>query len=119
MSVEYLEEWRQKLADISKSQSQSKPKRELGQLGQELTDEEDEELAPLVAIYITLDRAWRNPFTTKSDYARFAADLVAICACEGLISTRIEGENFGNRWLITEDGLAWMRGFDDAFAPRH
>lgn len=116
MSVEYLEEWRQKLANISKSKSQSMQKQESGQLGQELTDEE---LAPLVAIYMTLDKAWRNPFTTKGNFARYAADQIAICACEGLITTRLEEEVFGNRWHITEDGLMWMRGFDDAFTIRH
>ena len=107
MSVEYLEEWRQKLASISKSKSQSKPKHELGLAGLEHTDEE---LAPLVSIYVTLDRAWRNPFTTKSDYARYAADLVAICASEGLISTKLMRNALAIVGSLIEDGLAWMRG---------
>jgi len=76
-------------------------------------------MAGLVAVYVTLQRARINPFTTKSDYARYAADVVALAASEGLISTKIDEDSFGNKWMITEDGIVWMRGFDDAFANRH
>lgn len=69
----------------------------------------------MVAIYMTLMKAWQSPFTTKSDFARYAADIIAVCASEQLISTKIDEESYGNKWLITEDGLVWMKGFDDAY----
>ena len=116
MSVIYLDEWREKLESITNSRSQSKLSSASEETGQGPTDEE---LAPLVAIYMTLDRARQQPFTTKSDFARYAADVIGICASSGLISTQLGEETFGNRWLITEDGLVWMRGFDDTFARRH
>lgn len=93
------------------------PKQASGQAGQPPIDEE--ELAALVAIYMTLKRGRENPFTTKSDFARYAADVVALCASEGLLSTKIDDDTFSNRWMITEDGIVWMRGFDDTFTIRH
>ena len=115
-SVIYLDEWREKLESISKSQYQSKQKLPSDQAGQLPTDDE---MAGLVAVYVTLKRARTNPFTTKSDYARYGADIIALCASEGLISTKVNEDSFGNRWMITEDGIMWMRGFDDTFASRH
>ena len=38
----------------------------------------DEYLENLVSLYIVLDRAWRSPFTVKSDFARDGALHVAI-----------------------------------------
>ena len=119
MSVEYLDEWREKLESISKSRSQSKQSTTSGSHGRTRIDPDDEELAPLVPIYVTLLRARTKPFSTKSNYARMAADFVAICASEGLISTRLEHETYGNQWLITELGLEWMRDFDDTFIIGH
>ena len=115
-SVIYLDEWREKLETISRSRYPSKQNPLSEQTGQQPTDDE---MAGLVAVYVTLQRARINPFTTKSDYARYAADVVALAASEGLISTKIDEDSFGNKWMITEDGIVWMRGFDDAFANRH
>ena len=116
MSVIYLEEWREKLESITKSQYQSTQNTQSGEAGQPHTEDE---MAGLVAIYMTLDRARQSPFTTKSEFARYAADVIGICASEGLISTKLSEETYGKRWLMTEDGLIWMKGFDDAFASRH
>ena len=112
MSVIYLEEWREKLASISTSQYRSTQNTKSDELGPIPTDEE---MAGMVAIYMTLMKAWQSPFTTKSDFSRYAADIIAVCASEQLISTKIDEESYGNKWLITEDGLVWMKGFDDAY----
>jgi hypothetical protein len=52
-----------------------------------------------------LDRAWRAPFRTKSDFARRYADLVALAASEGFLTTRIDVGHWGPDWLITPAGL--------------
>lgn len=57
-----------------------------------------------------LSRAYQTPFTTRSDFARNNAELVAVCACEGFISTKTVGTNqFGRRWHITVMGLMRLR----------
>jgi hypothetical protein len=67
----------------------------------------------LVSLYIVLDRAWRNPFTVKSDFAREGALHVAIAASEGFISTKIDTESWGRRWLISEVGMEVKAEIDD------
>lgn len=52
--------------------------------------------------------AWSGGFTTKSDYARFNADQVAIAASEGWITTMLPGGGFGRSWYITLTGLAHL-----------
>ena len=50
--------------------------------------------------------AWKNGFTTKSDFAREFADYVAIAACMGWASTRIfPPDVWGSSWQITAKGL--------------
>jgi len=115
MSVIYLDGVREKQGKVSNSDSQSTQKPQLDKTGLQLTDEEMEELGPIVAIYSLLQRARVAPFTCKSDIARKAAEIIAVCACEGLLTTRLEDELYGNRWMVTEDGLIWMQGFEDAF----
>lgn len=44
-----------------------------------------------------------------------AANEVAIAASEGLITTRINDEAFGNVWLITQQGMGFIEGFNDVF----
>jgi len=57
-----------------------------------------------------LSRAYQTPFTTRSDFARNNAELVAVCACEGFISTKTVGTNqFGRQWHITVMGLMRLR----------
>lgn len=60
--------------------------------------------------------AWKNPFTTKSDYARCWADLVGMAASDGFITTRLATGLYGNKWMVTARGLRYMemRGYDTA-----
>jgi len=63
-----------------------------------------------------LARAWAAPFTTKSDFARECADLVAMAASDGFITTRIATGLYGNQWQITSKGLTHLEtlgGFGD------
>lgn len=46
-----------------------------------------------------------GPITTKSDYARLHADILAMLACEGMVTTREIGGDYGNRWRLTAKGL--------------
>jgi hypothetical protein len=50
--------------------------------------------------------AWASPFSTKSDFARLAANLIAEAACRGLITTRTEAGDWGRYWRITPAGAA-------------
>lgn len=66
-----------------------------------------------VHLVVTLART--RPFTTKSDFARMAANEVAIAASEGLITTRVNDEAFGNVWIVTQAGMEFVEGFNDVF----
>ncbi len=66
-----------------------------------------DQLPFMITMHGVLDRAWRNPFTTKSDFAREAADYVAIASFEGMITTKIATDTWGNEWLITDLGMAF------------
>lgn len=52
-----------------------------------------------------LDKAWREPFSTKSDFSRVYADLIAMAASDGLITTRIAAGFYARKWQITPAGL--------------
>ena len=112
MSVISLDEWRKKLADISTSQSQSTQNTALEQLGQTPTDEE---MQGLMAICAVVQMARAKPFTTKSDFARTYATEVAMCAVEGLITTQINFNTYGNIWMVTQQGLEYLEEVEDAF----
>lgn len=60
-------------------------------------------------MFQVLARAWAGGFTTKSTFARDAASMVAIAATENLITTKLTDELWGNRWLITADGLSFLK----------
>lgn len=55
-----------------------------------------------------LDRAHRNPFMTKSNFARENADLIAMAACDGFITTKIATGLYSRRWMITPLGLSHL-----------
>lgn len=57
-----------------------------------------------------LFRAWTAPFRTKGDYARQAADVIAIAASQGYISTNVGDGVYGPVWLITSKGLERLHG---------
>ena len=58
-----------------------------------------------------LEKAWRCPFTTRSDFARERAEEIAAMACQGLITTRVMGGLYSNLWCITEDGLTTLDAY--------
>lgn len=62
----------------------------------------------MAAVYTVLHTTWRSPYTTKSDFARAHANYVAMCASEQMITTKIADDTWGNEWLITELGMAFM-----------
>jgi hypothetical protein len=64
-------------------------------------------------------KARAAPYTTKSDFARKAANEVALCASDGLISTRINDHTFANTWMITEEGLQALEELADVLSVRH
>ena len=55
-----------------------------------------------------LDRAWRKPFKTKSDYARENADVVAMAASDGMITTKLAVGLYSRVWCITPKGLSYL-----------
>jgi len=68
----------------------------------------DEEWRPVFAIYLTVERARVEPYSTKSRFARFAANEIAIAASEGLITNRLDEGVFTNKWMITAEGIEWL-----------
>lgn len=103
MSVKSQSEWRERQAVISKLKSNLMPTDvwlSFGLIPTEITPD----LQHFMSIYIILDRAWRRPFSIKSNFARTGAFHVALCASEGLISTNIGEDVWGNKWATTEIG---------------
>ena len=117
MSVTYLEEWRKKQELISESpaNSQSKQIMPWDSLGVTHTESIDfnDDVEQLVSFWLVLDKAAREPFTVKSNFARNGAWYVAVCASSGLITTQIEDETVGKKWMITEEGFEFMEGIDE------
>lgn len=67
----------------------------------------------LLAFWLVLDTAARNPFTIKSDLARRAAFHVAVCASEELITVKIDYETYSKKWHLTEKGNGVMEQIYD------
>ena len=109
-------EWRKKLEDALKSDAQSTQNTASGEPGETLTEPEMEFVGRLFSVLL---KAKLEPFTTKSDFARMTATEIGLLASEGLLSTKVHEGTYGNRWLITADGIDWMEEVDNAFAPRH
>jgi hypothetical protein len=86
---------------------------ELGLTRTEGNKDFEDSLDQIIALWIILDRAWRSPFTIKSNFARDSAMHVAICASEGFISTALDEDCWGNRWGITEDGRDFKEDLDE------
>ena len=78
--------------------------------GQTLTDEEADHIA---AVYAVVQTAKIKPYTTKSDFARTWATHVALAACEGLITTRLNDTKFTNTWMVTSAGLEYLDEVED------
>ena len=121
MSVIDFEQWRKKLEKASPSRSKLQQTMWSDQTGRKPTknsplsdlDLNREDIETLVAFVVVLDRAHLNPFTIQSNFAREAAQFVAICASEGLISVRLEEDTWGDRWLITPEGLMCKENMKD------
>ena len=117
MSVTYLEEWQKKQELISASQTNSPSKQtiqwvEPGAIPTESMDFSND-TEQLIAFWTVLDKALREGFTVKSNFARKAAWYIAVCASSGLITTEVDYEMFGKSWLITDDGIEFMEGIDE------
>lgn len=115
MSVISLEDARKKLEKRLASESQSKQSIQSEELGLTLTEEDVDQrtIEALIVMFEVLSEAWIRPFTTKSKFARDKANMVAVAATENLITTRLNDEIWGNRWLITDDGLSFMKEIED------
>lgn len=112
MSVISLDEWRKRQALLSELKSPLPQNIPWGELGLTPTDV-DEYIENLVTLYVVLDRAWRSPFTVKSDFSRKGAAYVAIAASEGFITTKVDVDSWGSRWLITDVGMEVKGEIDD------
>ena len=101
-----LSEWREKQGKATASPSPSTLNTTSDEHGQ--MSIEDEILAVL-NVYGVIKRARMQPFTTKSDFARMAANEVALAASEGFISTKVEREPHTATcgWSRTK---AWLHG---------
>jgi hypothetical protein len=55
-----------------------------------------------------LERSRMDPPKLKSDFSRSNADVIAMCASEGFITTKIATGFYGTRWLITPLGLSHL-----------
>lgn len=114
MSVYSLDEWRKKQGNTSRSKSQSKQNTPSDEHGQTPTDAEMEGLK---AIMMLLTIARMKPFTTKSALARDAATEIALCAIEGLLTTKVNENTYSNVWMVTQQGLDYIEEFEDVFSP--
>ena len=110
MSVLSLDEWRKRLAERSASDRQSKANTKSDETGPTLTEGE---AAGIAMVYHVLEAAKLKPYTTKSDFARTFATEIALAACEGLLSPRLNDAQFTKVWMVTSDGLDWMSGVED------
>lgn len=55
-----------------------------------------------------LHRAYMQPFSIQSNYARANAYHVAELASRGLITTQIWSNEFGKHWRVSTAGLALL-----------
>ena len=68
----------------------------------------------MASMLAVLYRAWLKPFSIKGQYARDAAFYVGILASEGMITTCVDQDVYGTKWLITQEGII-MKGELDEF----
>jgi len=73
----------------------------------------DPAIATAVGLFITLDRAWRQPFKVGSRFSREGSLLIAIAASEGWITNSVGQGEWGERWLITELGQEMKGQLDE------
>lgn len=68
-------------------------------------------MTPTNPIKDVLERAHRDPFRTKSNFAREHTDTIAAAASSGLITTQVAAHTYGTTWLITMKGLELLTEF--------
>ena len=107
-----LSEARKKLANTSKSKSPSRLNIQSVRAGKIPTDPDER---AMMAVFLTVEKSRAMPFTTKSEFSRYAANEIALAASEGLISTRLDDGVFTNRWMVTQDGLQFLEDIIDAY----
>lgn len=112
MSLKSQFSWREIQADISKQPFPFLPAASWLKGGLTPT-EVTEDLGYMMSCYIVLDRGWRKPFSIKSNFARRGAWHVALAASEGLITTNMGENMWGNRWNTTEIGLETRTAIDE------
>ena len=117
MSVISLEEWRKKQVTTSSSKSQLHLNTPSDRTGQKLTKAEielNEKTAEAVdGLCYIIWCAWTQPFTTRGKIARDNAELVGICATEGLITLKMDNISWGRHWLATDEGIDYMKENDE------
>ena len=118
MSVISLLDARKKRENTSGSKSQSELNSELDSIGPLHINPEDE-YDPVMMVAMVVDTARFAPFTTKSGFARMAANEIAIAASEGFISTQLSESSYCNKWMVTADGLEFLKEVMHEAAPRH
>ena len=105
-------DWQRKREERLTSNAQSKQNTQSDKPGPPHTDDA-QELATLGILFSVLARARTSPFTTKSDFARMAANEIALLASEGLLSNMVAPGHYTNKWMVTETGLEWMSEVHD------
>ena len=68
----------------------------------------EDEILAVLNVYGVIKRARMQPYTTKSDFARMAANEIALAASEGFISTKVDETTYSNHWMVTHEGLDFM-----------
>lgn len=101
MSVISFEEARKKQEQASTSDVELTQSTVSEAIGQQPTEED------AIALK-TLAKAHFEGFTTKSDYAREHADIVAMLACCNLITTHVQDNEWSSLWKITAPGLTFL-----------
>lgn len=56
-----------------------------------------------------LFRVWTGNVTVKSDFAREQAGVIAACASEGYLTSRIGNGIYVPAWLVTPVGLEFLQ----------
>lgn len=59
-------------------------------------------------LFIVVLEAYKRSFSVQSDYARAEAELVAMAASLGLISTKVHNNVYSRDWRPTARGLLWL-----------
>lgn len=63
-------------------------------------------------LFTVVLEAYKRSFSVQSDYARAEAELVAMAASMGLISTKVHNNVYSRDWRPTSRGLFWLEKQD-------